>query len=494
MFDPYRTSEQFHDYDTSPDIWPSSGDMNTSWTHSSVMNRTSSDGICAENLSFASSRMKYHEPFHPSWDDRSMDTASFTYSPYPRDSGHPSWNGSSVSGYRGSSGGSSIGGAHIDVSRSWGGDGMGGMTASMLDSLPVGVIDGYMTDSKRMLVSEEDVLKELMEPLNQSSVAMEVVNESYHNDESKVMESSSQQCFAEPTVKEEVISEPFSNKSFILKEGLSLRSYQIPAPLTNTPPIIRGTSQFRKFKRQLDNLMANRTSFSSDGFLLQLQNLTEIYPTCGIPWLELSSAQHMEGDLEGALGTLTKGLAYLPTNETLLEKRIKLAERVRNPMIVIESTLQLLSLNTSRGTRSGIEGIMTLAKMNQVCYALSLFTEVIDSDILIEPSSLLDYVRFVGKIRGWKESEYEFWRLKTVQPEYSSIWFYELQMKEQKLTHFWNGKRLKDRCLGLIILKFLKEAENYITGELLWKVFCNAAQAEIRSYTHVRTLGRQCGV
>lgn len=83
MFDPYRTSEQFHDYDTSPDIWPSSGDMNTSWTHSSVMNRTSSDGICAENLSFASSRMKYHEPFHPSWDDRSMDTASFTYSPYP---------------------------------------------------------------------------------------------------------------------------------------------------------------------------------------------------------------------------------------------------------------------------------------------------------------------------------------------------------------------------------------------------------------------------
>lgn len=252
---------------------------------------------------------------------------------------------------------------------------MGGMTASMLDSLPVGVIDGYMTDSKRMLVSEEDVLKELMEPLNQSSVAMEVVNESYHNDESKVMESSSQQCFAEPTVKEEVISEPFSNKSFILKEGLSLRSYQIPAPLTNTPPIIRGTSQFRKFKRQLDNLMANRTSFSSDGFLLQLQNLTEIYPTCGIPWLELSSAQHMEGDLEGALGTLTKGLAYLPTNETLLEKRIKLAERVRNPMIVIESTLQLLSLNTSRGTRSGIEGIMTLAKMNQVCYALSLFTE-----------------------------------------------------------------------------------------------------------------------
>ena len=401
------------------------------------------DDSCVEDLSLVSSRMKYYDPLHPSWDDRSMDTSSFPYSPHSRDSGHPSWNGSSVSWYQGSSGGSSIGGVPLDVSRSWGGDGMGGMTASMLDSLPVGVIDGYMTDSKRVLISEEDVLKELMEPLNQPSVAVEVVNESHHSDESKVVESLSQRGFAQSTVKEEVTSEPFSNESFILKEGLSLRSYHIPAPLTNSPPITRGSSQFRKLKRQLDNLNANRASFSPAGFILQLHNLTEIYPTCGIPWLELSSAQHMEGDLEGALRTLTRGLAYLPTNETLLEKRIKLAERVRNPILVIESTLQLLSLNTSRGIRSGIEGIITLAKMNQLCYALSLFTEVINGDIPIEPSSLLDYVRFVGKVHGWKESEYEFWKLKTAQPEYSSIWFYQLQMEEQKQTFFLEWKKIE---------------------------------------------------
>lgn len=416
-----------------------------------------------------------------------METLPLPYSPNSRDSSHPSWNGSSVSCNHGSSGGSSIGGLSGDACRSWRSDGMN-MTASMLDSLPVGVIDGYMTDSKRLLVSEEDVLKELMGPL-QSTVSVEVGNDSSVTAEAKVMESSSSQDIIQSTLNENGISQPSSNHSFILTNSLSLSNYHTPSSITTIPPITRGSSQFRKLKRQLDTLR-NSTSSSPSDILLQLQKLTEIYPTCGIPWLELSSVQHMQGNLDGALETLTRGLAYLPTNETLLEKRIKLAERIRKPMIIIESTLQLLSLNTSRGIRSGIEGIMTLAKMNQFCYSLSLFTEVINNETPIEPSSLLDYVRFVGKVRGWRESECEFQKLKRSHPEYSSIWFYELQLVEQKRTLFWNGKKLKDRCLGPIILALLKEASEHITGELLWKILCNAAQAELRSYTHIRTLGR----
>ena len=92
-----------------------------------------------------------------------------------------------------SSTGSSSGGAHQEVSRSWTGEVRGGMTATMLDSLPVSVIDGYMRDSKRMLVSDEDVLKELMEPLNRPQVVeKEMGDNSYVQNGSKKVEDKSE--------------------------------------------------------------------------------------------------------------------------------------------------------------------------------------------------------------------------------------------------------------------------------------------------------------
>lgn len=511
-YDNPGTSGWFSNHYTSPDsLCPSSDDLNRRKIHSAAFGRSSSDGSYLEETSPISSRIGYHESIHPSWDDRSIDTSSFRYSSYSRDSDHPSWNESPMSWCQYSSTGSSSGGAHQEVSRSWTGEVRGGMTATMLDSLPVSVIDGYMRDSKRMLVSDEDVLKELMEPLNRPQVVeKEMGDNSYVQNGSKMVEDKSE---CDRMKHEEVRNDQmklcdstqdgtiqvqdthqFSNDSFILKEGPSLKSFQVPTPVLNTSPVARGSSQFRKLKRQLDTLMATRSSLSPTGFLLRLTNLTELYPTCGIPWLELSSAQHSEGDLEGAVDTLTTALSYLPTNETLLEKRIKLAERLRNSMIVIESTLQLLSLNTTRGIRSGIEGIMTLAKMNHPICSLSLFTEVINSETPLDPSALLDYVRFVGKVRGWREGESELWKLKAKQPDYCPIWFYQLQIEEQKRTGFWNGKNVRDRCLSPFFDELMKEAENCVTGELLWKVYCNAAQAEVRSYTHIRTIRRQHGV
>ena len=53
---------------------------------------------------------------------------------------------------------------------------------------------------------------------------------------------------------------------------------------------------------------------------------------------------------------------------------------------------------------------------------------------------------------------------------------------------------MRDRCLSPFFDELMKEAENCVTGELLWKVYCNAAQAEVRSYTHIRTIRRQHGV
>ena len=107
---------------------------------------------------------------------------------------------------------------------------------------------------------------------------------------------------------------------------------------------------------------------------------------------------------------------------------------------------------------------------------------------------VLAFIRFVGRISSYQNTYYVLQFFYNLFPSYCPLWFYHLQLMEQLVTYSWNSCEMKDRLLMTKIDPVLEEAGQYLSNDLLWKMYTSAAQAEIRGYTHIRMLLRQRGV
>ena len=107
---------------------------------------------------------------------------------------------------------------------------------------------------------------------------------------------------------------------------------------------------------------------------------------------------------------------------------------------------------------------------------------------------LLTFIRFFGRISSYQNTYYILQFFYDLFPSHCPFWFYHLQLVEQLVTYSWNSYTIKHRLLMTKIEPILEKASQYLTNELLWKMFTTAGQAEIRGYTHIRMLLRQRGV
>lgn len=268
----------------------------------------------------------------------------------------------------------------------------------------------------------------------------------------------------------------------------SLHSFVLPKPIVNDVPILKGSYQYSQIKTEVET--AN--TFLEKGFYEEacrrLRKLTESHPLCYVSWLEYSRMEHIRGNAKTACDALERGLQYLPTNESLLEKKMRLDERLRSVSGVTRCCLQLISTNTPRGIHKGVAGIITIAKMGEISYALSLFEEFVNSDYHFEVSYYLDFVRFLFKAHSYDYGNEHLTRIAKEHPEYSPVWFFMLQMKEQYYCLRWND--MKSSELIPFIQGFLENAIPHVSNDLVWKMCCNAAQSVLRLYTQYRKYKR----
>ena len=107
---------------------------------------------------------------------------------------------------------------------------------------------------------------------------------------------------------------------------------------------------------------------------------------------------------------------------------------------------------------------------------------------------LLTFIRFFGRISSYQNTYYILQFFYNLFPYHCPLWFYNLQLVEQLVTYSWNSHTIKHRLLMTKIDPILEKAGQFLSNELLWKIFTTAGQAEIRGYTHIRMLFRQRGV
>lgn len=265
----------------------------------------------------------------------------------------------------------------------------------------------------------------------------------------------------------------------------SLATFHIPAPRLNTPIIIKGSSEYPEIQRTIEKAR-DECSKENYGEKLQiLEALCRKFPTCYVCWLEWSRVENIYGDFKRSSLILKEGIEYLPENETLLEKILKAYERLWYPDEVKRYTLQLLSIGSQRGLRSGVEGIIMLARMGRRRAANLLFCEVI-STREVEPALHVDFLRYLFRNDSIDEGNRILDMLLAVIPQHAPIWFLKLQEDGRLAMLCWKEGNVAERLQVEPWLSFYSLVKENITSELLWKITSNIAQTILHAYTHVR--------
>lgn len=265
----------------------------------------------------------------------------------------------------------------------------------------------------------------------------------------------------------------------------SLALFQIPSPRLNTPIIIKGSPEYPEIQKTIEKARENCSKENYREKLALLEELCHKFPTCYVCWLEWSRVENIFGDFKTSALILKEGIEYLPENETLLEKILKAYERLWCPDEVKRYTLQLLSIGSQRGLRSGVEGIIMLARMGRRRAANSLFCEVMASRE-VEPALHVDFLRYLFRNDSIDEGNRVLGLLISVIPQHAPIWFLKLQEDERIAMLCWREGNVAERLGVELWLSYYSLVKENITSDLLWKITSNVAQAILHAYTHVR--------
>ena len=215
------------------------------------------------------------------------------------------------------------------------------------------------------------------------------------------------------------------------------------------------------------------------------EKLCREYPSNQFVWLDWSRCYFDQGLIGKSRDVLLQGLAQLPENEALLGRLVKAEERLRNVEGVVAGASRFLSLPDVYNERDRIEIALVVAKMGCQYKAAELFERLLRAKPLPQPI-YLDYIRFVFKAEDYQKGLQLLKSALNKQTRQEAFWFFSFSVFEQHHTFACPRGDIRARASNGELEAYLARAARCLAKELVWKMNYVAAQAHLRSFTHIR--------
>ena len=223
---------------------------------------------------------------------------------------------------------------------------------------------------------------------------------------------------------------------------------------------------------------------------IALQKLCQEFSSFHVVWIEFSRLELDLGNVILAREAIFEGLRHLPGNEVLLERRLKIEERLHNAAGVLDCALQFLETNNSRYVKSIVEAAVILSKLGYGYQASSLFQQLLHHPMYVQGGVTLDYIRFVFKMENYQYGMVKLREVLKILTKHNPMWFYAFSIFEQDFTIFWKEGDIASRIINHQLCLLFDKARECLPGDLKWKVSYIAAQTQLRTFTHIRLCTR----
>ena len=225
-----------------------------------------------------------------------------------------------------------------------------------------------------------------------------------------------------------------------------------------------------------------------DEALRLYEKLCEEHPTNHVAWLDWSRCYFDQGLISKSREVLLQGLQHIPDSEALLSRLVKAEERLRNVEGVIAGADRFMSLSGVYNERDRVEIALVVEKMGCQYKAAELFERLMRTKQPQQqpPPIYLDYIRFVFKAEDYQKGVQLLKKVLNKQVRQETFWFFSFSVFEQHHTFACRRGDIRSRANNSELDGYLAKAEKCLAKELFWKMNYVAAQAHLRSFTHIR--------
>lgn len=195
-------------------------------------------------------------------------------------------------------------------------------------------------------------------------------------------------------------------------------------------------------------------------------------------WLEFVRFEMECGEFRNAERVLTAGLTLHPASLPLLQRQIRIAERLRLPREIESASQKLRSVGTQRALKASLDAFHALARLGFAAQARDSFASVLQQPGSSAGNFVLEFLEFEASTAG--QGEHLRRALGAVEefPKYGPLWFYTLERLEHVCLLQWEACGFRGDVVGAgargvagEYVRVARRAARALTQDVLWRAF-----------------------
>ena len=218
----------------------------------------------------------------------------------------------------------------------------------------------------------------------------------------------------------------------------------------------------------------------------QMEQLLKESPTSIPVYVELIRLMMDSGDFQAAREYLKKALVLRGDDEQLLERSLRVEERMGNLSGILQVAETLMASRRYRNVKLVVDACMTMAKLGAVEAARSIFDFLITHEYCRQGNLVLSYVLFVYRSVSVEKAHDLLGSVTQAYSKHGPLWFFTFAALEHRIMVSWDKRSMLPRVQPQKLLDAYVDALQSLSIELRWKVFYLATQMLLRTVTQLR--------
>ena len=218
----------------------------------------------------------------------------------------------------------------------------------------------------------------------------------------------------------------------------------------------------------------------------QMEQLLKESPTSIPIYVELIRLMMDSGDFQAAREYLKKALVLRGDDEQLLERSLRVEERMGNLSGIPQVAETLMASRRYRNVKLVVDACMTMAKLGAVEAARSIFDFLIAHEYCRQGNLVLSYVLFVYRSVSVEKAHDLLGSVTQAYSKHGPLWFFTFAVLEHRIMVSWDKRSMLPRVQPQELLDAYVDALQSLSIELRWKVFYLATQMLLRTVTQLR--------
>lgn len=203
-------------------------------------------------------------------------------------------------------------------------------------------------------------------------------------------------------------------------------------------------------------------------------------------WLEFTRLEMECGEYKNARVVLDTASRQHPHNELLLQKRLRVEERLRSISDVILIINELRFMDTQKSMKVMVEGISVLSKLGYEKMAREYGLSISADSKYFSGNLYLELMLCEQRCGSVKVLLHMVDQALVLFPKYGPLWFFCFTLLEHTRLLNWDKKHMKDLIEVDDMESDAEMACGNLTADILWKVFLYRAEYWYRSCIYLR--------